>query len=146
MRDSENEIGLPKSQFSPNPTETDCSFVERVVLAEIDFPVPLIFESCHFRNNAKGRSSGSETPENVRPNSMLVVDCSSTEITTSTRFSSEPGITSGMTPEKYCRLYRFLKPFVSFAFEKTSPGSTGISRRITSSFVFVFPRTRICSI
>src|SRR5574344_1946371 len=99
-----------------------------VELAEIVLPSPLRFEFVHFAKSDTGNWSGSETPENVIPNSSDVVDCSSTVITRSTRSDSEPATGSGTMLEKYCRLYRFLRPVMTFSRENTSPDSIGSSR------------------
>ena len=138
-------IGKSLNQFAPYPKLTDCVSVATLALALNERPLPRTFESCHLTKSANGKSSGSETPLNVTPNSIDVVDCSSTEIIKSTRFSSEPGTTSGTTALKYCKLYKFRKPVVTFAFEKISPDSIGNSRLITWSFVFVLPLIRTFS-
>ena len=113
--------GSPRNQFSERLRLSDCSFVAMVEDTPTDLPEPRMFESCHFAKSANGSSSGSDTPENVTPNSTDVVDCSSTLNTRSTRFSSEPGRYCQSTLLKYWRFLKFLRPVSIFVFEKMSP-------------------------
>ena len=111
------------------------------MLAPMAFPVPKKFESFQFAKRETGHEFGSVMPEKVIPNSIEVVDCSSTFITKSIRFSSEPCTIRGTIAEKKPRLYKLRKPVSIFFFEKMSPVSNGISRKMTLSFVFLFPAT-----
>ena len=65
-----------------------------------DLPEPNKLESCHLKNKETGKASGSAIPEKVSPNSIEVVDCSSTLIIRSTKLSSEPETISGTMAEK----------------------------------------------